>query len=101
MSNRFDVGAIKTPSGFVAYYRQVHRSTNFILRDGKRDIIFATKEAAESAALQAFLEYLNTPIVAESMAGTVTVRAAKFAAAERKLFRGGGKTIAVERRTAP
>ncbi|MDM9643865.1 hypothetical protein [Rhizobium sp. S163] len=97
--NKFDVGSIKTPHGFIGFYRQVHRSTNFILRDGKRDIIFSTKEAAEKAALQAFLEYLNTPIVAESMAGTVTVRAAKFAAAERKLFKNG-RMIPVESKGA-
>jgi hypothetical protein len=98
MSNRFDVGAIKTPAGFVAYYRQVHRSTNFILRDGKRDIIFSTKEEAEKAALQAFLEYLNTPIVAESMTGPTTKRAAARKTAEA-IFRKG-KRIPIERATA-
>lgn len=96
--NKFDVGSIKTPVGFVAYYRQVHRSTNFILRDGKRDIIFSTKEAAESAALQAFLEYLNTPIVAESLDGPTTKRAAARKTAEA-IFRKG-KRIPIERATA-
>lgn len=94
--NKFDVGSIKTPHGFVGYYRQVHRSTNFILRDGKRDIIFATSEAAEKAALRAFLEYLNTPIVAESMTGPTNKKALAKSQLD-KLFRGGGKTIAVER----
>jgi hypothetical protein len=94
--NKFDVGSIKTSSGFIGFYRQVHRSTNFILRDGKRDIIFSTKEEAEKAALQAFLEYLNTPIVAESMAGPTNKKALAKSQFE-KLFRGGGKTVAVER----
>lgn len=96
--NKFDVGSIKTPHGFVGYYRQVHRSTNFILRDGKRDIIFSTKEEAEKAALQAFLEYLNTPIVAESMTGPTTKRAAARKTAEA-IFRKG-KRIPIDRATA-
>ena len=96
--NKFDVGAIKTPHGFVAFYRQVHRSTNFILRDGKRDIIFSTKEEAEKAALQAFLEYLNTPIVAESMTGPTSKRAVARKTAEA-IFRKG-KKISVERVSA-
>lgn len=94
--NKFDVGSIKTPLGFIGFYRQVHRSSNFILRDGKRDIIFATKEEAEKAALEAFLEYLNTPIVAESMTGPTNKKALARTQLD-KLFRGGGKTVAVER----
>lgn len=96
--NKFDVGSIKTPTGFVAYYRQVHRSTNFILRDGKHDIIFATSEAAEKAALRAFLEYLNTPIVAESLTGPTTKRAAARKTAEAIFKRG--KRIEVQHKGA-
>jgi hypothetical protein len=62
MSNRFDAGAMKTPSGWIGFYRQVHRSTNFVLRDGKRDVIFATQAEAKEAAWKAFLDYLNSPI---------------------------------------
>jgi hypothetical protein len=93
--NKFDAGAMKTPSGFVAYYRQVHRSANFVLRDGKHDIIFATKEEAEKAALSAFLDYLNSPIVSESLTGPTTKRAAAKKSAEA-IFRKG-KRISVER----
>lgn len=96
--NKFDAGAMKTPSGWIAFYRQVSHSRNFVLRDGPRDIIFATKEEAEKAALTAFLEYLNTPIVSESMAGPTTKRAAAKKSAEA-IFKKG-KRIPIERATA-
>lgn len=60
--NRFDAGAMRTPTGWVAYYRQVHRSENFVLRDRGHDIIFGSEAEAKQAAWDAFLEYLNSPI---------------------------------------
>lgn len=62
MTNRFDWGAFKRPEGWIAFYRMVHHSKNFILREGKHDIIFATADEAEKAAGLAFKEYLNSPI---------------------------------------
>lgn len=62
MANRFDFGSMPVHGGFLAFYRMVHHSKNFILRDGKHDIIFPTAEAAEKAAGQAFKDYLNSPI---------------------------------------
>lgn len=52
----------RLPTGYIAYYRQVHRSENFVLRDRGHDIIFASKAEAQEAAWSAFLEYLNNPI---------------------------------------
>ena len=60
--NDFDCNALKRPEGWIAFYRQVHRSENFILRDGRHDIIFATEAEAKEAARVAFLDYLNSPI---------------------------------------
>ena len=60
--NQFDFGAIPTRGGFLAFYRMVHRSENFILRDGRNDLIFATRHEAEKAAGDAFKAYLNSPI---------------------------------------
>jgi hypothetical protein len=62
MTNRFDFGSMPVRGGFVAFYRMVHHSSNFILRDGKHDIIFATADEAEREAGKAFKEYLNSPI---------------------------------------
>lgn len=62
MSNQFAFGTIPSSGGFLAYYRMVHRSDNFILRDGRHDIIFATQHEAYRAAGDAFLSYLNSHI---------------------------------------
>lgn len=62
MSNQFAFGTIPASGGFLAYYRMVHRSDNFILREGRHDIIFSTRHEAYEAAGKAFLSYLNSPI---------------------------------------
>lgn len=96
MSNKFDAGAILTPRGWIGFYREVHWSSNHVLRDGRHDIIFATEAEAKDAALKAFLEYLNSPIVGiQSMGGSKRSVAKKAA---EKLFSGGGKVVDVERK---
>ena len=62
MSNDFDFGSMPVRGGFLGYYRMVHRSENFILRDGKLDIIFNTANEAYRAAGEAFKAYMNSPI---------------------------------------
>jgi hypothetical protein len=62
MTNRFDFGAMPVRGGYLAFYRMVHHSRNFILREGKLDRLFASAGEAELAAGQAFKEYLNSPI---------------------------------------
>lgn len=62
MSNRFDWGHMPVRGGFLGWFRMVHRSENFILRDGKLDIIFPTADAAELAAGRAAKAYINSPI---------------------------------------
>jgi hypothetical protein len=101
MTNAFNSGAILTPSGWIAFYRDVCWSSNQVLRDGKHDIIFATQQEAKEAGHAALLDHLNGNMVGEFMTAIPTSkRQAKFAEAERKLFRGGGKTITVERKGA-
>ena len=92
--NQFDFGSMPVRGGFVAFYRMVHQSKNFILRDGKHDILFATASEAYTAAGEAFKAYMNTPIVSESLTGPTTKRAAAKSAAEA-VFRQG-KRIPVE-----
>lgn len=98
MTNAFNSGAILSPSGWIAFYRDVRWSANRVLRDGKHDIIFASEQEAKDAGHAALLDHLNGNMVGEFMTAIPTSkRQAKFAEAERKLFRGGGKTIQVER----
>lgn len=77
--NKFDAGAIRTPTGYIAYYRQVHRSENFVLRDRGHDIIFASEHEAKDAAWAAFLEYLNNPIT-----GLLAIGDDRFSAARKR-----------------
>jgi len=94
MTNRFDAGTIRTPHGFIAYYRCVHEAENRVLRNGRHDITFGTEAEALKAAKDALLGYLNSPIVGISAMGG-NVKQAKFASAERKLFKNG-RMIPVE-----
>lgn len=75
-----------------AMVRYAHKTEYWPVMDGDRPAAYPTKDAAEIAALRAQERRIN---------GTITgfgekVEAAK-AAAER-LFTGGGRTVAVERR---
>ncbi|OWK23939.1 hypothetical protein AJ87_26345 [Rhizobium yanglingense] len=60
------------------------------------DIIFETEAEALKAANAEFLKYLNSPITGISSMGGSKKSVAKKAA--EKLFRGGGKTVEVERK---
>lgn len=96
MTNSFDSGAIMSPQGWIAYYRDVRWSQNRVLRDGKYDIIFATEQEAKDAGHQALLDHLNGGMVGDLMtSSTPTIRQARKAAADR-LFRKG-KEIQIER----
>ncbi len=98
--NKFDFGSMPARGGgFIAFYRMVHHSRNFVLRDGCHDIIFATAAEAKEAAGEAFKAYLNSPIGSATF-DTATPKKAQRAAAE-KLFLGGGKVIPVEVRKVP
>ncbi|TCL70627.1 hypothetical protein [Rhizobium sp. BK251] len=95
--NKFDAGAMKTPTGWIGYFRMVHHAENRVLRNGRHDIIFATEAEALKAANTAFFEYLNSPIVGISSMGGSKKGVAKKAA--EAIFRKG-KRIEVERRRA-
>jgi len=98
MTNAFNSGAILSPNGWIAFYRDVRWSENRILRDGKHDIIFASQQEAKEAGHAALLAHLNGHMVGEFMnAVPVSMKQAKFAEAERKLFRGGGRIVEIAR----
>ncbi|CCM75119.1 hypothetical protein [Rhizobium mesoamericanum] len=71
---------------------------NRILRNGKDDVLFATKEAADAAARAELFRQMNSPIVVESFTGPTTKRAAAKKAGEA-IFRKG-KRIEIERKGA-
>jgi hypothetical protein len=98
MSNKVDFGTFRRPTGWIAWIRLYHHAENRILRNGKDDILFATKEAADAAAREEFFRQMNSPIVVESFTGPTTKRAAAKKSAEA-IFRKG-KRIPVERASA-
>lgn len=58
--NAFQIGAHPFKSGFIAYYRRVHKATNEILKDEHgKEIIFGSRAEAEAAAGKALTAYLN------------------------------------------
>ena len=100
--NKFDFGAMPVRGGFLGFYRMVHHSKNFILRDGRHDILFATAEEAEREAGKAFKEYLNSPIsgmIASAHAAQTTADAL-FPNLQSTVIKQKGKTrrVEVERR---
>lgn len=60
--NKCDFGSFKRQTGWVSWFRLYHHGENRILRNGKTDIIFATREEAEAAAKDVFLHHMNSPI---------------------------------------
>ncbi|MGK6317701.1 hypothetical protein [Neorhizobium sp. DT-125] len=93
--NTFDLGSMLVHGGFIAFYRMVHHPKNFIPRSGKHDIIFATAGEVHAAAGEAFKEYLNGPIVSESLTGPATKKPAALGGLNG-LF-GKGRATEVER----
>lgn len=77
--NRFDAGAQRVPTGWIGYFRMVHKSENHVLRDRGHDIIFPSEIEAKQAAWDAFLEYLNSPIT-----GLLAIGDDRFSAARKK-----------------
>lgn len=89
MSNQYDFGAFKQPTGWIAYYRRVHDGQNSVLRHKGDDILFATELEALKAARVAFLDYVNSPIVGAVMA-VPSVKEVKFEKANRIFKRSEG-----------
>jgi hypothetical protein len=98
--NQFDFGTIKQHGGYIAFYRKVHRSENFVLRDGKLERLFATEAEAYKEAGEAFKAYLNSPI-----SGCIEAREAAAISADvffnlrPSIKTKGGKRVPVQRRT--
>lgn len=95
MSNTCGFGAMRRPTGWIAWYRLHHHAENRIIRNGRDDILFGTKNEADAAARKEFFKQMNSPIVAESLTGPTTKKAAAKSEAN-KLFIGGGKVIPIE-----
>ncbi len=97
MTNKCDFGSHRIPTGWIAWFRLYHHGENRVLRNGRDDIIFPSEREAEAAAKDEFLRQMNSPIVAEAITGP-TSRKALAKSQFEKLFRGGGKTVEVERK---
>jgi hypothetical protein len=98
MTNKFASGAQMTPRGWIAWYRDPIWPENRVLRDGKYDIIFPSKEEAKDAGHDALMAHLNGNMTADTnVAPRPTSKEVKFAAATKQLFVGGGKSVIVEK----
>lgn len=99
MTNKYASGAQLSPQGWIAWYRDPVWSENRVLRDGKYDIIFPNQQEAKDAGHDALMNHLNGNMTADTnVAPRPTSKEMKFAAAEKKLFLGGGKSVIVERK---
>lgn len=80
--NRYAFGTFKQRTGWLAWYRRVHDGQNKVLRHKGDDIIFATELEALKAAGEAFLEYVNCPVIGGVMP-VQSIKAVKFAKANK------------------
>lgn len=87
MSNTCDFGTMKRPTGWIAWYRLHHYSSNRVVRDGRKDIIFGTQAEAEAEAKKEFFKHMNSPIVSQSMTGPTSKKALAKATADAQ-FKG-------------
>ncbi|MER8615993.1 hypothetical protein NKG99_03930 [Mesorhizobium sp. M1409] len=94
--NEVNARARQTPIGWVGELRKVHRADYELVAENGIPITFATEHEAEIAAWRALRSHLQGQIVGsgDKAAAGLTEAEAKFG----KLLRGGGKTVAVERR---
>lgn len=98
MTNKYDSGAQMTPRGWIAWYRDPIWPENRVIREGKYDVIFPSKEEAKDAGHDALMNHLNGNMTADTnVAPRPTSKEVKFAAATKQLFVGGGKSVIVEK----
>ncbi|ANL84647.1 hypothetical protein [Rhizobium phaseoli] len=71
-----------------------------IMAEGDKPQVFPDELAATKAALHHVLAYFNGKLVCSGEIAGGSVKEAKFAAADRKLFRGTGKVVEVENKGA-
>ena len=95
--NSVDARSVAVYGGYHGEFRKVHRAGWEKVQARGVARIFATAAEAEIAAWRALRSHLCGDIVGTGQASTT---AALSVAEERfgRLFRGGGKTVAVERR---
>jgi len=94
--NDAEVRAIPESNGFRGEFKKIHRSDWEVVSKNGQPQLFDTKDQAEVAAYRALMKHIFGDIVRDGdRAGHALSEAeAKFG----KLLRGGGKTVAVERR---
>ncbi|MBB2699792.1 UNVERIFIED_ORG: hypothetical protein GGI66_004486 [Rhizobium esperanzae] len=95
--NRFSAYPQPVPGGFRCMMRFARDARpKPLMAEGDRPQVFPDELAATKAALHHVLAYLNGNLVCSGEIEGGSVKEAKFAAADRKLFRGGGKIVEVE-----
>ncbi len=94
--NGVNARSIPTRGGFEGQFRKVHKSAWEPVQVNGVPQLYDTADAAEVAAWRALLAHLQGEIVGsgEKASAALSEAEAKFG----KLLRGGGKTVAVERR---
>ncbi|MFP5078289.1 hypothetical protein ACLE20_13355 [Rhizobium sp. YIM 134829] len=99
MSNRVDFGAMRRPTGWIAWFRLYHHGENRVLRQRGIDILFASEAEAEKAAKEEFLLQMNSKTVAETLTGPTTKKALVFQQANN-VFRakGSDRLTVIERK---
>lgn len=96
MTNEINARSVAVYGGFQGEFRKVHRSDWEPVQINGVAQLYDTADAAEVAAWRALLAHLQGEIVGtgEKATAALSEAEAKFG----KLLRGGGKTVAVERR---
>ncbi|TGT72926.1 hypothetical protein EN802_13690 [bacterium M00.F.Ca.ET.159.01.1.1] len=95
--NDAEVKAVPVGNGFEGHFKKVHRSDWQPVCQNGQVQLFDTKDQAEVAAYRALMKHLfGDGIVrdGEKAGAALSQAEEKFG----KLLRGGGKTVAVERR---
>lgn len=95
MTNEVDARAVPVYGGYRGEFRKVHKAAYEAVCVGVPQV-YPTREAAELAAWHALRAHLQSDIVGtgEKASAALSEAEAKFG----KLFKGGGKTVTVERR---
>jgi hypothetical protein len=95
--NEAEVRAVPHMNGFEAQFKKLHRAGWHAVEVNGVAQLYATPELAEVAAYRALMKHIFGDGIVRSgdkASGALTEAEAKFS----RLFKGGGKTVAVERR---
>lgn len=65
--NHFAIGTQRIGTRYIGWFRKVHRAGNCTVNKNGKPMLFDTKLEAKSAATDAFLDYLNSPMVRDGV----------------------------------